>query len=332
MGAVASSIPAIDPVLQSLFGEELYTAGEQSFHGFDLAPIIEIDGLSAQYPALTSPPRVDLSKGAYFSTLADGTPPRQVGVTVSSDSVSLGHYAYESNVSEALAAQAAAQGFDLEELNRQELAYTTRSNHEYAVMSALSTSGNYATTSDPGNLNTVTTALQSPLLTAVKTVTVALNGLRPTHIVVNADVAQAMLLNNDVKSSYMAAVPSGGARSQGVPMPYLYEWVKTNFNCELMVSSVQYVNASGTATYMMGNHIAVVRIAPGPAGFTFLRTFTDRRIGTGLGPANRPSLAAIQVDDTQRVRLYQRILVARQFFALKAANPTAGYLLTDVLS
>ena len=208
-------------------------------------------------------------------------------------------------------------GYDVRAMN--EVAIRAKNVHEYKVMSLLATSGNYTTTSDPGNFNTTGTSLVSPVQAAIDDAEGLIHHNLNT-MVINPDVARILGLNDEV-------VAWNGQRYNvtGVPATrsLLADFVKEMFGLELHIARTQYTTAAGVRGYMFGDHIAFYRT--GTDGLpSFVNTYLNRWMTDGL-----PLFSARQYEsEDPRGIVYE----AEGFYKVQSDNADAGCLLVDVLS
>ena len=324
---------AVDPVATGLWYER--SNRPDRYVGLMAAPPREIEGISGQFAIASEFDRLneDQDDSPYGGTqawrnrthpMSKAQEPREVGVGTSTDSVTLERYAEKCTIYDVdRTHMLAAHGFDLEQPALRRLFHVSRGIHERKVGSFLTTTANFATTADPGDIGTVSTSLVASIYTAIRTIEDGI-GEPPNMLACNLQIAHEWSLLNDVRNSLPL-----GSESQIAPFSALEAYCRQMFECQLVVFRGNFEDNSGSAaSFFNDDHIAVYFASDVPGAPSFVNTVTNSAVGTGmqLGP-NTTGVKQLrsQYDDAS-------VFVADQWFKLKQGTgmSAAGYLLTDV--
>jgi hypothetical protein len=313
---------AVNAVLTGLFN----SFGESGkWNGLEAAPFIDVDSLGGTYSRQGDSDELNLklNPGA-LKAIADNAPSKQVGLLDETGTVALEYDSYSTiaPLSRIIAAQRANQDYDARAMRR--VYAHVHNRHEYKVYRELySTSGNFTTTSDPGNFLTTPTLSLVSIVQAAKADVEALINASVTHAVCNPDVANALSVMTQVmgwngRNFNNAATP---ATHDG-----LRQFFREMFGLKLIIASVTYTNASGTRAFMMGDHLAIVRIA-NDGSPSFANTFGNHWLSDVGGPMTLAGIDDVESFDPKGTKY-----ISQALYKVQSDSADAGCLLTDVLT
>lgn len=313
---------AVNAVLTGVFNS---FTGTGLWNGLEAAPFVDVDSLGGTYSRQADSDELNLKLNPdILSALSDNAASKPVGLLDETGTVALEYDSYSTvaPLSRIIAAQRMNQDYDAKAMRR--VFAHVHNRHEYKVYRDLySTSGNFTTTSDPGNFATTPGLSIVSLVQAMKADVEALINAPCTHAVCNPDVANALSAMNQVmgwngRAYNNAATP---ATHEGLKQYFL-----ETFQLKLIIASVSYVNAAGTRSYMMGDNLAIVRLSDDGSP-SFANTFGNHWLSDVGGPM---TLAGI--DDTPSYDPKGTKYISQALYKVQSDSANAGGLYTDVLT
>ena len=315
---------AVDPVLTGIFSE--FMNADMSRVGRMAAPLMQVGGMSAQWATLTTDMRLNLDRtdeeeGAdHLLPLALDVMSREVGLEFSTDSTALLRYATHICVPDRVERHwNVAHGFSPTDVALRRLAQQALDRHNYHILRDIySDSTLFGSSADPGNLTTASTAWIDNVNTARNTI-VGACGFAPTHAVMNRPTAQWLMLSDQIRQRPAGNSAAGTLADDTA----LANFFRSFFSLDLLIDDSYYETAANARATIMGDHIAIVRLASDGSP-TFCRTWVE---DVGIDQATLAGITSERVNDPAGVKLLADIA-----YAGDVIDAEAGYLLTDVLT
>jgi hypothetical protein len=322
-----STANSIDPVLTGLFAE--LTQDRSFFRALDVAPAMPIEGMSGQFVTASDRASLNLDEtdtpygDAYLNALPLDAEALPAAREFTTGSITMDRYAIKSFIPDRVERHwSASGGFSARDVAVRDLAEKTLGVLDYKVFNFLSTSGNFGTTQDPGDFNTVSTDLVDPMFDGVRTIENAV-GRRPNLVVMNPQVAHTLMENDDLTRRSIA---NGGTDGTYPTEGQLATYFREMFGLELVIARSTYEASAGTRSYSMGNHIAILYTSAMPGDPGFFHLFHE---DVGFNDTTIATMSEWRSEDPAGI--YVKADVA-YVVSSAAGSSSAGYLLTDVLS
>ena len=294
----------------------------ERFKALDVAPRWRVkgSGLSAEWPERTD--RDDLDEGRpelFLQPVSEMAPAHTLGMDYTPKSDTLERYPFAVPLADTIVAHwETTNSVDMRSEAMIKAATHVANVLERKVMTLITTNGSYGTTTDPGNYNTTSTSLISPIRTAIQTI-IDDNGTVPNKALVDSATADQLILIDEVQAH--------ASRGHGTSVPgdygVLSDFFRQRFGLELIIHQGKYRSGSTQTSYVP----ARISIFDGDPNSPrpFLRTLVNEMIPEGVD-----GVASVEEIRTQNPNATTYIAQAR--FKARVMFSTAGYALTGVLS
>lgn len=294
----------------------------ERFKALDIAPRWRVrgSGLSAEWPERTDRDDLDESRPELFlQPMSELAPAHTIGMDYTPKSDTLERYAFALPLADTIVAHwESTNSVDMRNDAMIKAATHVANVLERKVSTLVTTNGSYGTTTDPGNYNTTSTSLISPIRTAIQTI-IDDNGTTPNCAVIDTASADQLILVDEVQAH--------ASRGHGTSVPgdygVLRDFFRQRFDLDLIIHAGKYRSGSTQTSYVPAR-IAIADCDPNSPR-PWLRTLVNEMIPEGVD-----GVATVQEIRTQNPNATTYMAEAR--FKARVMFTTAAYALTGILS